>query len=420
MTTVKSPRSYVRYIIIVFVVMTAIGLIASISPKRTSGDFDVYYETSQNYLARAPLYITNLGVKEFKYLPLFALVFSPLAMIAKVPALYLWSILNIFSLYAIFYFFYRLKLISFYRLKDLLIIFCLFSLTGRYIFNNIKIGQANFLLCFLMVLAIYFEIKKKDFWAAVFLALSLMIKLFPLLFIIYFVLRRRFKIVGYTILLVVLFLLLPGIYSGFSLNLKYIQDWLVLLKSTPARMFYSVKNYSLLSFFSWIFIARHEGYILGYHKIAKVITPEVYYAWAASCLVLFGLFFYDSFFKKDKDPRIVYLDYACLFICIPLFNPLAYLNSLIFLIIPYFFILRSLFYAGLNKIWVAVISLLTVFSFISSMGYNKIFFADINQFYRALTYKILLWTMILVYLNLWLIKLALKLKFKKQALSASP
>jgi hypothetical protein len=102
----------------------------------------------------------------------------------------------------------------------------------------------------------------------------------------------------------------------------------------------------------------------------------------------------------------MYLDYACLFTCGLLFNPLAYLNALIFLIVPYFFILRTLFYSELVKRWAIVIGILTLLCFISTMAYNKCFFPDRHQFYRFLEFRLPLWTMLLVYLNLFLIKLA--------------
>jgi hypothetical protein len=404
-------NNYLHYIIITLVIIMTCGLIASVSLKHTSGDFDVYYKASQNYLARAPLYNSNQGIEEFKYLPLFALVFSPLAMIKALPALYLWSILNIFLLYFIFFLLYRLKQFSLTLPKDLLLIICLFALTGRYILANIKLGQVNILLCFLMVLTMYFEINKRYFWAAVVLAFSLMIKFFPLLFLIYFVLRRRFRIVAYTILTIIIFLLLPSVYSGFGLNLRYLRDWFILLKSTPAHLLYSVKNYSLISFFSWFFIARHEPYaIFNYRYITKGLSPEVYSAWVVSCFVFFSAFFYDTFFVKDKDPKIAYLDYSCLFVCGLLFNPLAYLNALVFLIVPYFFILRSLFYAELKKKYILVAGSLILLSFILCIVYNKAFARDIQQFYLFLEYRPLLWTIILVYLSLWLVKFALKLK----------
>lgn len=403
----KAKNNYVRYIFILFVAVLTINLIVSINPSRTTGDFDVYYAASKNYLARAPIYYAQTGIEEFKYSPFFALVFSPLVMVGKITSLYLWSILNIFLLYFMFYFLYRLKLISFTGIKDLFIIISLFALSGRYIFANIKIGQVNILLCFLLVLTMYFEINKKDFWAAVTLAFCLMIKLFPLLFLVYFILRRRFKIFGLTLLFISIFLLLPAIYSGFHLNLRYIQEWLVLLRSTPAAMYYSPKNYSLLSFFAWFFVARNAGmFILDYRYITKGLTPIVYYSWVVSCLFLFSSFFYNTFSKRDKDQEVVYLEYACLFVCMLLFNPLAYLNALTILIIPYFFILRSLFYSELGRVLRVAIASLVILSFAFSMSYNKIFFKDIGQFYLSLKYKTPLCAIILVYLCLLLIKMS--------------
>lgn len=402
------------FIIIVFFAMMAVGLIGSVSLDRTSGDFDVYYETSQNYLAKTAIYNPHVGIEEFKYSPLFALFFSPFVLFNKLTALYLWSILNVLLFYAMFYFLYKLKLISFNKIKDIFIVICLFAFTGRYIFANIKIGQVNMLLCFLLVLTMYFEINKKYFLAAIFLAFSLMIKFFPLLFLIYYILRRKFKIVAYTVLFVAIFLFLPAIYSGINLNFSYLKEWLSLLKSTPATIYYSAKNYSLLAFFSWFFVSRLEPmFILNYRFITKGLTPQVYLAWFVSCAALFSLYFYDSVFKKEKEEEIVYFDYAGLFVCMLLFNPLAYLNALFLLIIPYLIILRYLFSLNMSKKWIWLVSVITVFSFILSMAYNKAFFSDIEKFYASLQYKLPMWAIIFVYLGLWIAKFSLIIKSNK-------
>ncbi len=402
-------NNYVRYSIILFVLILTVSLILSISPKQTRGDFDVYYASSQNYLAKAPVYISHDGIEEFKYSPLFALVFSPLTMFNKLSALYIWNILNIFLLYLIFYLFYKLKQMSFSKPRDLLIIVCLFALSGQFIFSNIKLGQINIFLCYLMVLTMYLEINKKYFWASVILAFSLMIKFFPLLFVLYFVLRRRFKLVGFTILMIVFFLLLPSIYSGFDLNLRYLHDWLILLKSSPAHLYYVVKNNSFLAFYSWFFIVRHDIHnVIDYNMIQKGLTPEVYYFWVVSCFVFFSLFFYDTFFVKYKELKIVFLDYSCLFVCGLLFNPLAYLNALVFLIVPYFFILRFLFYSEISRKYAVICAFFIFLSFILNIVSHGIFFKDIDQYYVFLQCKPLMWTIILVYLSLWTAKFSLK------------
>jgi len=402
-------------LIVVFLGLLALGMIVSIPFGHTSGDFDVYYQASRNYLAGSAIYIPHKGIEEFKYLPFFALFFSAFAVFSKATAQYLWGILNIFLLYLMFYYLYKLKLIAFDSFKDFFLIFCLLALTGRYIFSNIKIGQANILLCFLLALTMYLEMRKKDLWAGITLALSLTIKLFPLIFVAYYILRRKFKLAGFTVLAAFFLLLLPAFYSGFTLNLNYLREWFSLLKSSPAPLFYSVKNFSLFAFFSWFFIARHEPYfIFNYWDIPKKLTPQVYYSWAISSVVLFIAFFYDSFLKKEKHPELSYLDYACLFVCTLLFNPLAYLNALTLLIIPYFFILRALFYGGLSRLWAGITGLLTVIGFIVSMAYNKAFFPDRFAFYKFLEFRSLMWVILLAYFTLLLLKKAYKTRLKIQ------
>lgn len=420
MSPARFKRNYIRYLTVFFVVGLAAGLVISIPCGHTTGDFDVYCAAGRNFLARAPIYIPHAGIEEFKYSPVFALLFAPFAMLQKASALYLWGTMNILLLYFIFYLFYKLKQMSFNRPKDFFLIFCLLALSGRYIFSSIKIGQVNILLCFFLVLTVYFELNKKYLWAGVSLAFCLMIKLFPLLMLGYFILRRRFKIVASTVFAAAVFLLVPALYSGFGLNLEYLHGWVSLLRSTPAPMFYSVKNYSLFAFFSWLFVSRHEHlFVLDYRYISAKLTPAVYYAWATSCLVLFSLFFHGSFSKKERGIELVYLDYACLFVCMLLFNPLAYLNALVFLIVPYFIILRALFYWELGKKCSWAVGGLVSASFITSMAYNKVFFCDIKQFYQFLRFRLPFFTLLLAYLILLLIKFCLKIKLKKHAAPVS-
>jgi len=405
----KLSGIYIKAIIGFFIFGITVGLILSISAQRTVGDFDVYYAASQNYLARAPIYVPGTGIEEFKYSPLFALVFSVLTLIGKIPALYLWSILNILLLYAVFYLFYRLGLISFKSAKDFLLVFCLLALTGRFIFAHIKLGQANILICFLLTLAMYCEVKKKEIPVAIALALSVMIKFFPLLFLAYYILRRRFKLVGLTVLFIALFLLLPALYSGLSQNFKYLGEWFSLLRSTPANLFYSTKNSSLLSFFSWIFIVRNSGYsVLDVTNIPQALSREVYFFWALACFVPFCLFFFDVILRKARSLNLIYLDYSGLFICGLLFNPLSSLNALVLLFVPYFFILRQLFYFELSKKRSLAVASLTLLCFIFTMAYNKVFFKDMYQFYQFLQYKLLMWLIILVYGILLLLKFSQK------------
>jgi len=401
----------IKRLILCFGAILAVSLILLTSLKYTSGDFDVYYYSSQQYLVKAPVYIAHGGINEFKYSPLFALVFSPLTLLGKKPAIYIWTIINVCFFYGIFFLLNKLKQFTMTNYKDFIIVFILLALTGRFIFENFRIGQVNMMLNFFLVLTMYFEINKKYHLAAAALAFSLMIKLFPLLFLIYFIIKKRFELIAYTFLFIIFFLLIPAIYSGWGMNIQYLHQWLFLLKSSPPVLMYSIKNNSLLSFFSWFFIARHEIYgVYDYDLIQKVLTPGVYYAWGISCLVLFIAFFKDVISNKDKDPKITYLEYSCLFVCVLLFNPLAYLNALTFLIVPYFFILRFLLDLQLNQrnsIFSIFILLLTFFLTLLD---NTVFFKTPYDFRIFLALKPLMWVLIFVYLCLYGVKGSLKLK----------
>jgi len=395
-----------------FFIMVALAmgvtLMLLVSLKHTKGDFDVYYQASHHYLNKAPVYLPHGGIEEFKYSPLFALLFLPFVLMPLGVSIYLWTFINIIILYAIVGVFYKLNLINFSSFKDFLIMMCLLALSGRYIFADIKLGQVNLLLVLLMALVMYFEIKGKDFWAALFLSASLMIKFFPLLFVFYFIIRKRFKLLLYTGLMICFFLILPSVYTGFSLNMRYMHDWFKLLQSTPPILLYSVKNYSILSFFSWFFIARHQNYyIFDYDLIKLGLTPQVYYAWALSCFVILMAYFYDVFLVKARNEGLVYLDYSCLFICALLFNPLAYLNALTFLIVPYFFILRSLFYSGLKERFSFLSLVFLLISFLLTMLDNRFFFRDIHLFYSVLELRPLMWAILFAYLSLLFAKVSM-------------
>jgi len=394
-----------------FFLLLGFSLIFLVSLKYTSGDFDIYYEASQLYLAKAPIYTAHSGINEFKYSPLFALFFSPLTLISKIVALYVWTFINILFLFAIFFVLSRLKLISFSEPKDFMIAISLFALTGQFLFADFRLGQVNVLLCLLMVLIMYYEMSGKYFSASVVLAFSLMIKFFPLLFVFYFLLKRRFKLLGYTALMLAVFLVLPSLYTGFNFNLGYLREWLELLKSTPVSLLYSFRNNSLLAFYSWLFIVRHEiGNAFDYLFIKKNLTPGIYYAWGSTCFVLFVCFFKDVFNRKADARQIDYLDYSCLFVCCLLFNPLAYLNAFVLLFVPYFFILRECFYSSFNKKDVILIGSLLGTSFILTHLGHKEFFKDESRYYSFLEMKPLMWAVILVFIILCFIKFRLKVK----------
>ncbi|MGE5279286.1 MAG: glycosyltransferase family 87 protein, partial [Deltaproteobacteria bacterium] len=390
----RTHDDLIRSLIVFFIAAVTLAFFFSISPGHTRGDFDVYYDAGRHYLAGAPLYVPHGGLEEFKYLPLFALVFSPLSLLEKVPALYCWGLFNILLLYGMFFLLCGMKPVSLRDGKSLLFLACLFALTGRYIIADLRIGQANILLCFLMFLTMDLEIRGRSFAAAVVLAFSLTIKLFPLLFLFYFIITRRFKAAGATLAMAAVFLLLPAVHSGFGRNLDYLREWFLLLRSSPPAIFSSVKNFSLFSFFSRLFLFGHD-------PATHPVSPAVYAAWALSCLAFLGVFFGGTVLRRHDGPEVKYADYACLFVCALLFNPLAYLNAFVLLIVPYFFLLHFIFFSKPEKGVASIVATVLFLGFLVMAAYNHPLWRD-----RLLEYKPLMWVNISVCLCLGLVKRA--------------
>ena len=72
---------------------------------------------------------------------------------------------------------------------------------------TLGMGQINNLILFLFVLSIYFLEKKKNYLPSLFLALSLAIKLFPVFFPLYFLIRKKWKLLFFTFTTIGLFYL---------------------------------------------------------------------------------------------------------------------------------------------------------------------------------------------------------------------
>lgn len=240
--------------------------------------------------------------------------------------------------------------LPFFQKKTLTLLFLILLYSAGFLIRNIKIDQSNILLLFLLTAAFYVLFtKKNEFWGALALAMSLTIKFFPLIFLAYFFVARKFKFVIYTLIILMIMILIPAFYTGFDLYGAHLRQWFEMLQANPVRQIYSSKNNSILSFYSWFSI-------LGQHDIARfwdyfeIVTPlakEIYILWFITGICFFVFFFFDKFFQKN--PEICLLDFAALCILSLIFNPVAFKELFIFVIVPLFLIFHVLMWKSGSK-----------------------------------------------------------------------
>lgn len=184
----------------------------------TYPDFNAYYYGSmENNILNYPPFVTIL-FSLFSFLPL-------------ITASKVWVALSIFFLFVSLYLCFKLFNVRFLSSTALV----LSSLVFIYfpVKFTLGMGQLNLLVLMLVVLTFYFYIKGKDSYSGVCLGTSIILKLFPALLPLYFLLVRKYKIFLYAM---VAFIILGGISYFFikpEINNYYWLHLLSVLGSVP-------------------------------------------------------------------------------------------------------------------------------------------------------------------------------------------
>jgi hypothetical protein len=87
-------------------------------------------------------------------------------------------------------------------------------ITGVHVARELELGQMNQLLYVLYITMIVFYQKKKDVFLSLFWAISIFIKSFGLIFLPWLILKKKYRVIGYFILLIILLALMPVMFTG--------------------------------------------------------------------------------------------------------------------------------------------------------------------------------------------------------------
>jgi alpha-1,2-mannosyltransferase len=220
-------------------------------------DFSVFRPAGEHILEGAPIYKPQKYMS-YLYAPFTAYSFGVLSLALKNPkteALFL-MLLNYIALFGLFFLIFRI--INSWNLKQAIPWFftaCLLILITRYYRNNLSYGQINMFLDLILLTSLYALFQKQDLLAGFLLAVAGLTKLPLFIFLLFFVLERRWKALSACSLAVGLLLLLPSVTVGWETNLGYLQEWLLTLsqKSQLSGDLTKSSNYSLLSSFAQVF-----------------------------------------------------------------------------------------------------------------------------------------------------------------------
>jgi len=150
----------------------------------------------------------------------------------------------------------------------------LFSI--RPIVSDLQHGNLNIFMMIYITLALALYIRRRDFWAGIFVALAIVTKVTPALLLVYFLYKRAWRVcLGAGVGLVLVFILIPSLYLGFEGNIENLTSWFNMLVAPYALHGYAtleVDNQSLYS------VALRLGSHAGLLDLQHMPTEEAFNA----------------------------------------------------------------------------------------------------------------------------------------------
>jgi hypothetical protein len=308
-------------------------------------DFPVYWYATQSLLnGRHDLYSQNFvwgsdSWMTYRYPPLFLLLFVPLGMLPYMTAGFIWFVLKFAALMVTLRLLYKMSEAE--PRKKRLFWLLPFLIATPYMAEEFRYGNVHFFIVFLTILALYLFETGKQVSSSMALALSISIKVFPVFFLPYFCIRKKFRYVVLTLGFVFAFNLLPGFYFGFDENFRLLFSWYDrVIRNRELHEFNSGINQSLkgvlqryLSHIPYEDRLTDRAYLN--INVANLAPDSVQAIWHVSTAIILALIaLFCLFHRKQEDRPNRLLVYGLIACAILAFAPSTGYNYMVLLLVP--------------------------------------------------------------------------------------
>jgi len=203
------------------------------------------------------------------------------------------------------------------------------AIMAKFIGRELQLGQINTLIILLLTLALVYCLAGEDVKGGLAYALSLFFKPYALVFLPYFLLKKKFKLLAAGAVVFLGGLLLPALAYGLRGNILVLQEWVKTLALSTPTLLTAGDNASLYAF---VFKHLNGG--------SKTLTNLLIIV--AFLLLAFG------FLKMMKTGRAAglhqpeVLEASFLFILIPLLSPLGWYYNYLYGVLAILLLLNTL------------------------------------------------------------------------------
>lgn len=254
------------------------------------------------------------------YPPTEFLFFLPISLLPVLTASYLYTVISIICLVVSCVLLTKIFKISFFSNINLLFMSCIFiSFPTKF---TLGMGQINIFVLLLLVLSLFFLQKKSDFLGGVFLGISLVIKLFPVLLPVYFLMELQKKILLGVIISFLVSVLLVIIFIPGKIYYEFIFSVLPTLLSSWKLDYYNQALSGVI------------GRSFGTEELAIILKSLI------SVIVILMTFFV-TFKNRQKDFLTSSLKIGIFVTVSLLVNTFSWQHHFVWLVIPFY---ASIFY----------------------------------------------------------------------------
>lgn len=394
--SVKNSSTYLSYFLLALILIAT--TIEFGRDMFGTGDFVGYVNAGNNVLQENNIYSDYLNT----WPPLFSIFSVPLALLDNFNGVVIrafWLAGTLICLY------YILRLsVQMVMQKELLLPFQLsdsidkinfhdwrvllpFLFVFRFVLDNLANIQINIFMLGMAMVSLNQLLIGNNGKASFWLALSVSLKVFTIFLIPYFLVRRKFKMVGLTFCWMILFNSIPFLVFGFEQASNYYAQFFH-DRAEPFAMILH-KNQSLFAMFRSIFVHESRGLDIYINISNLTLSSAKYLSYAiAATLVGFVLWKLNTVYLKSKD---IFISETFLVLsALPIFSPLAWKAYFIFLWPSCFWVCQALMNLRRNeKDYPGVFTILMIFFVLTTTftteGIIGEYLSDLSEVFAAIT-----------------------------------
>lgn len=299
-------------------------------------DFRVYHFGARGVFdGTRPVYGPTSGLgwpMHYRYPPLFLLVFAPFAMLPLGWGAALWVLLKVAVLVWLVR---QMKEAGAFQSSHFISILPCLLFIAPYIVEEFRYGNAQFFV-FALTAAALLWIGASPILAAASLGLAISMKVWPLFFVPYLAVGRHWKVVSYTMIVVLLLTLLPSFYFGAGGNVQLLRQWFTQeFRTQLNENEIWFPNQSLRGFLMrYLTVVDYSQVPDGNYpqvNIASISPASIRLVWMIAAATIYAGFLLLVFTRKDASGVV---DHALAFCLLALLEPFTQKYALSVLLWP--------------------------------------------------------------------------------------